>query len=294
MAARRVSDGPRLGVYFTPSPYEAVWREALTATATSAGWPVIAGASAETTAPHKAPGSLRLATCPSEIAASPEVDWLVMIDSPSAALATVTASAGGNLTASVLSSAIWHTAQRFATASTLASGGARVLDAAARTLDLPGLGPVHRADCADVIPIAATALDVYLTVPPATGARAVWPSDLFTCPAADMTDGPFQIDLTGRPRVLVYGPHIDLPAGDWCATVRIGVDPEGGHIRLRLEWGQGTGMTTANVTIRDPGHYAVRLTQNWPGQGPAEMRLWLGEASFGGRLTLLDVAVERL
>ena len=53
-------------------------------------------------------------------------------------------------------------------------------------------------------------------------------------------------------------------------------------------------MTTTSITIRDPGHYAIQLEQTWLSQGPAEMRIQLEEASFGGRFTLLDVAVERL
>jgi hypothetical protein len=285
---------PRLGVYLTPSPCETAWTEALTATATSAGWLVMAGTPPAAVGPGTGPGTLSLATSGAGVAASQAVDWLVIGDRPAAALAAVMSAAGGDRTAPALSSAIWHTAQRFATASTLALGGARVLDATARTLDLPGLGSIHRADAATVTPVATTALDVYLTVPPAAGARAIWPTDLFTYPAGRTIDRPLQIDLTGRPRVLVFGPYIDLPAGNWRATIRISADPEGGRIRLRLEWGQGEGMTATSVTIRAPGHYAVSLEQGWLGQGPAEVRIWLEEASFGGRLTLVDVEVDRL
>lgn len=289
-----MSDGPSLGVFFTPSPSEVPWRDALIATATAAGWRVIDGASEDAAVAGRIPGTLRFATCDADIAATPGVDWLVIHDSPSAALAAILLATGCVVTAPASSSAIWHTAQRFATASTLALGGARVQDGTAGSLDLPDLGRVHRADTPAVPPVAATALNIYQTVPPALGATAIWAADLFTYPAGRAEDGPLQIDLTGRPRVLVYGPHIDLPAGNWRATARIGADPEGGRVTLRLEWGSGAAMTTTSVRIEAPGHYAIHLEQSWLGQGPAEIRIWLEEASFGGRLTLLDVAVERL
>ena len=289
-----MSDNPDLGIYFTPSPSEAIWREALLSTATSAGWRVNGAGPTAATASGKAPGTLWFASCETDVSASAAVDWLVFGDSPSAALAAAVSVAGGVMTAPVLSSAIWHTAQRFATASVLASNGARVLDAAAMALDLPRLGVVRRADAATTTPTEATALDVYLTLPPVSGAKALWQPDLFTYPAGRMAAAPLQVDLTGRPRILVYGPHIDLPPGNWRATVRLDVDPEGGQLRLRLEWGQGTRMATASVTIKEPGRYAIRLNQDWLDPGAAEMRLWLDEASFGGRLTLLDVQVERL
>ena len=289
-----MTDGPRLGVFFTPTPFEAAWRAALIAAARAAGWQVIEGASPVAVAPGKGQGALRLATCETAMAVWSAADWLIIADRPSAALAASVAAAGMDIAGGAPLAAIWHTAQRFAAASSLASGGARVVDAPSRTLDLPHLGRVDREDAVAVTPIPTTALDVYRAVPPVSGATALWPADLFTYPAGRVTAAPLQVDLTGRPRALVYGPHIVLPAGDWRATVRIGADPEGGHIRLRLEWGPAADMTTASVTIGEPGHYAIALEQRWRAQGAAEVRLWLEQAAFGGRLGLLDVQVERL
>lgn len=285
--------GPRIGVYFTPSPFEKVWREALIQTATTAGWQITEGPSTAKPVPESDCGILWLATSETDIAAAPAVDWLVIADDPSCALATVVAATGTATVAPIAASAIWHTARRFATASSLALDGAAVLEAPAEALDLPHLGLVRRSHVAAVPPITATALNVYQTVPPASGATAVWTRDLFTfsgdCPTGEL----LPVDLTGRPRVLVYGPHVDLPAGNWRATVRIGVDPEGRRVRLRLEWGPTANMKAASITIRESGHYAIALEQDWPGQAAAEVRIWLEEASFGGRLDLLDVRVER-
>jgi hypothetical protein len=289
-----MSEGPRLSVFLTASPYEPAWTAALVAAATSAGWRIITGMPPDRIVPDDAPGILRLATCEVETTGLSGVTWLVIGDSPSAAVTAVLPADGKAITAASQLPAIWHTAQRFATASSLMADGARVLDATADVLDLPPLGTIRRANMVAPAAVETPALNIYRTLPPVSGVTADWSPALFTFPAGGPGDGPFQVDLTGRARILVYGPHIDLPQGDWRATVRVGVDPEGGRVRLRFEWGVGFAVTTASVAVQEAGRYAVRLDQNWAGSGPAEMRIWLDEASFGGRLTLVDVRVERL
>tara|TARA_R110002167_G_scaffold9750_2_gene45128 strand:+ start:421 stop:1290 length:870 start_codon:yes stop_codon:yes gene_type:complete len=289
-----MSPPPRLGVYLTASPFELAWRDALIASATSAGWQFMDGGPPPAPASDDAAGILWIADDHTVIDTPSAIDWLVISDSPAAALASTLSRLGTVTTPSAMAPAIWYTAQRFAAASRLASDGARVLNAAARTLDLPYLGSVHRAEPPVTKPAPGTVLDVYRTLPPLSGATSTWPPELFTYPSGQSDDGPVQIDLTGRPRVLVYGPHIELPAGLWRATLQFVADPEGGHLKLRAEWGSGATITSARMTIGEAGRYAIRLDQNWLNQGPAEIRLWLDQASFAGRLSLLDVHVERL
>ncbi len=119
--------------------------------------------------------------------------------------------------------------------------------------------------------------------------KIAWPPGLFLFPEGDGA-----IDLTGRARIVVHGPHQPLKAGEWRIAARFSVDTEGHPIVLRFEWGGAHDVTGSTVTIATSGLYEMNLDYDWPAGGPAALRVWVAQPTFAGRLTFLGAEVEGL
>lgn len=80
----------------------------------------------------------------------------------------------------------------------------------------------------------------------------VWERELFWIfedpPAAVQVAATRPVELSGRARVLVYGPHINLPAGSWLATVALGFSAEAAGMRFTIE--AYAGERLASVELR--------------------------------------------
>src|SRR5579871_6987322 len=78
----------------------------------------------------------------------------------------------------------------------------------------------------------------------------------------DVTGGvcPPVIDVTGRARILVYGPCRQLAPGVWRATVLLHLSPDAAHRRIGLQFGADPDFASAEVPLGVDGDHRVELT----------------------------------
>lgn len=120
-----------------------------------------------------------------------------------------------------------------------------------------------------------------------------WPASIFsyTLGLNPVGGGPL-IDLTGRGRILSYGPFETLPAGHWRIEAEFELDTEGGEIFLRFEWGGALKFETLRARCSRSGRYRVALQNSWNEPLPVELRIWVDRATLFGSLELLNATVS--
>lgn len=280
-----------LGILQIPSHNEDGWRMAIAQAASARSWSMTKTTGAE---PVVIDADLPIVVFvrSADDLLDLELDSWVVLNVPIPEAETAAAQRKG----SSGNDAIRHVATRLAAASVLASRGALVLDASGNRLDLPGLGLIELPDHRPVTSVAAmpSPLAVYQHLPPLAGDKAVWPAETFSFTVGQAADGGTpEIELTGRTRILVHGPYLDLPPGWWRITVRLIVEPED-VAYLMFDWAVGTDSVTAHADFSVAGTYEVVLDRHWLSPGAAELRIWAERGHFLGRMTLLDCEVERL
>jgi len=102
------------------------------------------------------------------------------------------------------------------------------------------------------------------------------------------------LDVTGRPRILVWGPYIALPPGMWRAVIRLGFDAAAAKHHFRVDWGSQTACVSEQVSPRTPGVYELQLDWQFEEAAPAELRLILTEGSFMGTVMFQGITVQRV
>lgn len=284
----------RLGVLFTPSPLEPLWRQALAERIAEIGWATLFPTSAEDGQTEDVGHLVIVSHDVWAISACHPTTWLVMSDTPDAAAAEVARRLGeDDLSAAGRSVAASH----LAWAALLAGQDFPVVDARPETIDMPWIGTVTRAPLPGrpVIAPPEPALAMFDALPIPIGASASWTPEQFVYPVGDEPNagGP-SMDMTGRIRLITAGPNIDLPPGMWRAEVRVAVDPEGGRAHLRFEWGAMLFYVVSITEITVPGEYAISLVRPWTEPEPAQMRLWIPQPLFQGRMEFLGCTVTRV
>jgi hypothetical protein len=164
-------------------------------------------------------------------------------------------------------------------------------------------------------PIDLPGLDIRLSPPPvaadggpaATDARHLaaafalygWPAAARIDPALLTYDrayggAPGWIDLTGRPRLLAYGPTLWLPPGRWDLTVRIEVGVRGEGRCFSADWGTQTACESLDFRPERRGLYEVNMSFDWTMAAPAEFRLKVYEGCFEGSVRIEELAISRV
>lgn len=100
------------------------------------------------------------------------------------------------------------------------------------------------------------------------------------------------IDLTGRPRILVYGPYVALPPGLWRAKVRFSIDAAAAGRQFRIDWGAQSHYASETFTPGRAGVYELELDYRWTTAEPAEVRFIIMEGCFSGAASVLGVKVS--
>ncbi len=115
----------------------------------------------------------------------------------------------------------------------------------------------------------------------------VWEADLFFANEERLPAiGP--IDVTGRGRILVFGPYVNLPPGQWSATIVIGFSAETAGNSFVVEVIAGTQL--CHERVQPAGEQVVEIKLQFTIDDaisqPVEIRLISERAAFDGRLVL--------
>lgn len=109
-----------------------------------------------------------------------------------------------------------------------------------------------------------------------------------------LVDGPFPtFDLTGRPDILAWGPHMTLPPGQWRLSIGFEVDRAAAAQSLAFEWGDLEGHERHEVSLGRAGRYDITLDRDWAAAAIAEFRVSAAHAVFAGRMRLISAAIGR-
>lgn len=125
--------------------------------------------------------------------------------------------------------------------------------------------------------------------------QAFWSPELFLYNSRIVSGGsPGELDLTGRPRYLVFGPYVALPAGRWRATYRLTFDEKGSRLPFRLNWGRVEHFASEDFVPGRAGVFEIIQEFTWTELDPAEIRIIQLEGVFDGRMIFSGVEVSRV
>ncbi|PZO05390.1 MAG: hypothetical protein DCF28_03875 [Alphaproteobacteria bacterium] len=296
MAARGMTGCHRLCVLQFPSSTETEWTDAIRRRASDIGWNVHDLAVAEEWPLEPPSGSSVFFT--TEIEGVEKLDptrWIILTEDPTESAAVVGASLGVDPFVQI---SLVRTSIRLASSASVAARetDVEVLDARAERLLLSDFGWVDRAPQTAAVAggTARGPLDIFTTLPIPIGASADWCPTIFSYPAGpNMEGGTPDIDLTGRARLLLFGPYICLPKGLWSIDIDASIDTQTSTIALMFEWGAGDRFVSHRTSVSTAGQYRITLNRRWDVLEQAQVRIWLTLPLFQGRLTLNRCRVTR-
>lgn len=120
----------------------------------------------------------------------------------------------------------------------------------------------------------------------------VWEPELFFVskdpPADELTPASEPVDITGRPRYLIYGPFINLPPGSWRANVVVGLSAEAADMSFMVEVFAGRRLSHAQLEPSGAQITEVNLEFiiDDSVDQPLQIRIVNERAAFDGRLAL--------
>jgi hypothetical protein len=121
-----------------------------------------------------------------------------------------------------------------------------------------------------------------------------WPREAFNSSATADWSCPAVIDVTGRPRCLVFGPYRVLSPGLWRAVVRFRLCEDAARARFAVEFGAIPDLTGRDPPPWTPGAHALEIVHGFARPTAAEIRIHLARAAFHGELRFEGASVERL
>jgi hypothetical protein len=125
----------------------------------------------------------------------------------------------------------------------------------------------------------------------------VWEPELFFVDdgsqAATPTASARLVDITGRPRFVVYGPFINLPPGAWSANVALGFSAETAGMSFLMEVFAGRQLSHARV--EPVGEQIIETNLSFviddATDQPVQIRVVNERAAFDGRIALGHVTL---
>ncbi|PRA21253.1 MULTISPECIES: hypothetical protein [unclassified Brevundimonas] len=126
--------------------------------------------------------------------------------------------------------------------------------------------------------------------------QSFWGSEIFDINAKVVRhhDGQVVFDLTGRPRILIFGPYIVMPAGRWKAVVRLGFSAPTAKHRYRADWGEQEVYTSYEFHPGRDGLFQLEMEYEWDKPSASEFRLLLLEGAFDGEVTFFGAQITRI
>lgn len=105
---------------------------------------------------------------------------------------------------------------------------------------------------------------------------------------------PAVIDVTGKPRCLVYGPHLILEPGLWRATAIFELCPDAARRRLVVQFGPYPDYATEEVPMGRSGTHKIDLDYEFQTSRHAEVRMFLMRAGFHGELRFSGAVLRKV
>jgi hypothetical protein len=130
---------------------------------------------------------------------------------------------------------------------------------------------------------------------PETGRAAWWGRDLFWSDDTADRHCPDVLDITGRGRILAFGPFLALPPGRWRAALRLSLNGEAAARAYVVDFGAGDASVARNeVWPAGGGRYELPVEGAWATVTLAQVRLWLMTPAFDGEMRIEGASVTWL
>jgi hypothetical protein len=270
----------RVCILYLPSPRASAWHEAASEAARKAGWRVVDLAAGHPMPDHDEDTLINL----SDAALAGQCDAterLIVADDPDLAAATIEAAAGLDR-----DTALRIVAVQYARGAELAADGWPVVQGRETRIAVPGLEDLTL----EAAPAAAYRktdgpLSFYGALPPRPGVSVDWPTDLLLYAEPADPDRALS-DLTGRRRLLRYGPYLELSPGRWTVDVEFALSVDRTRAELRFEWGSHHDVAVVTDLFSQSGLYSLSLSKVWTTPEVAELRVWLDRAVFDGHMEI--------
>ena len=126
---------------------------------------------------------------------------------------------------------------------------------------------------------------------PQRGSELRWDRELFlsgegVCPP--------EIDVTGLPRFVFFGPFITLEAGLWRAECELEFCADAALRVFALQFGAEPDYTTVDLQRGRPGLQRFVIQHRLSTAAPMQLRLWLKKAAFHGYVRFGGASIERI
>jgi len=128
----------------------------------------------------------------------------------------------------------------------------------------------------------------------AAAAEEIWWDRSAFATGVDMSiPCPEVLDVTGRHRVLVFGPMKVLPAGRWRLAARFALSPDAAGHDYILQFIHGGALAERRFRPTASGEFEVALVNEFDHDAAAAIRLWNARALFHGELRFHGALVTR-
>lgn len=105
---------------------------------------------------------------------------------------------------------------------------------------------------------------------------------------------PEVVDVTGRPRCLVFGPHLELEPGTWRATALFELCQDAARRRISVQFGSYPDFSVEEAPLTRAGLHQIELDYTFLPHHFAEVRLVLVRAGFHGNVRFHGAFLRRL
>ncbi|MGI4817607.1 MAG: hypothetical protein ACRYFE_03730 [Janthinobacterium lividum] len=103
---------------------------------------------------------------------------------------------------------------------------------------------------------------------------------------------PHEIDLSGRRRILIWGPYVALPKGRWRVRTKLSFDRRATSYNFAVEFGSAAKFERLDFRPEKAGLYEVELEFGFDGKKRAELRVIIDQGVVGGQLGFYGADVE--
>lgn len=124
--------------------------------------------------------------------------------------------------------------------------------------------------------------------------RLVWPRTMFNAGDAPQEICPATVDLTGRSRILLFGPYFSIPSGFWRVSAFFVADQNAEGAAIRLEMNFDGQIIASDIESVAAGAFAATFSFQLDSAGVADFRVWSLRPRLSGALNFAGLCLERL